>query len=101
MPSRRKLDRDRINELLMITCPHCESKLSFADCQRMDGEHLKCPRCGKQFKPGRDNRKLRCQTRIQTMMGRKRCCQGFRMRRGRRYQNRIATNRNLCSSGKD
>jgi transcription elongation factor Elf1 len=56
MPSRRKLDRDRINELLMTTCPHCDSKMQFADCKRVDGEHLECSNCGQKFIPGRDNR---------------------------------------------
>ncbi len=53
----RKLDWDRINEnYKMTTCPHCDSKVPFADCKRVDGEHLEYPRSGKQFIPSRDNR---------------------------------------------
>jgi transcription elongation factor Elf1 len=46
MPSRRKLNWDKINELQMTTCLNCNSKMQIADCKRVDGEHLVCPRCG-------------------------------------------------------
>jgi len=52
MPSRRKLNWDRINELQLTTCPHCDSKMQIADCKRVDGEHLECSRCGKRFITG-------------------------------------------------
>jgi len=52
MPSRRKLNWDRINELQMTTCSHCDSKMQIADCKRVDSEHLECPQCGKLFIPG-------------------------------------------------
>ena len=40
----------------MTTCPHCDSKIQLADCKRVDGEHLECPKCGKQFISGTEKR---------------------------------------------
>jgi len=56
MPSRKKLNWEKIREGLMITCPHCESRINHGDCKRVDGEHLECPSCGQQFIPGPVNR---------------------------------------------
>jgi hypothetical protein len=59
MPSRRKLDWDRVNELQMIVCPHCTAKIGPEKCKRVDGERLKCPWCGETFVPRRQKEKPR------------------------------------------
>jgi hypothetical protein len=51
MPRRSKLDWNRINELLTTVCPHCKSEIQCAECPRIDGEHLECPRCHARFIP--------------------------------------------------
>ena len=54
MPSRKKLNWEKIREGLMLTCPHCKSRINHAECKRTDGEHLQCPRCEQAFIPKAD-----------------------------------------------
>ncbi|MBV9341927.1 MAG: hypothetical protein JO159_13715 [Acidobacteria bacterium] len=49
MPSRRKLNPEKILELLLTTCPQCAAKIPPEERKHVDTEHLECPKCGKQF----------------------------------------------------
>lgn len=55
MPSRRKLNPEKIVSRLMTTCPHCKAKNPPEEIMHVDMEHLECPKCGKRFIPGKEN----------------------------------------------
>jgi len=58
MPRRRNLDLAQLHASLLITCPHCAARIGPEEYKRVDGEHLECPQCGKQFTPDGDNRSI-------------------------------------------
>jgi hypothetical protein len=51
MPSRRKLDWEKINAALNILFPHCSASIPPDQQTRVDFDHMKCPQCGKTFIP--------------------------------------------------
>ena len=52
MLARRKLDLEKIRASLVTVCPHCNAILGPEEQNRIDFEHMKCPRCGETFIPG-------------------------------------------------
>jgi DNA-directed RNA polymerase subunit RPC12/RpoP len=36
---------------LTIRCTHCDYRIPPAELLRIDGEHIRCPKCGKDFIP--------------------------------------------------
>ena len=48
---RRRLSPEAIRAALNIECLHCHAVLGPAEQLRIDGEHLRCPKCQKEFVP--------------------------------------------------
>jgi predicted RNA-binding Zn-ribbon protein involved in translation (DUF1610 family) len=48
---RKKIDLQKIRASLDTTCTLCGFAISPADVQRIDFDHILCPKCGKDFVP--------------------------------------------------
>jgi DNA-directed RNA polymerase subunit RPC12/RpoP len=51
MPTRRKLNLEKIEKSMNVACPHCAVRIEPKDYKRVDWEHLECPSCGAKFIP--------------------------------------------------
>ena len=51
MPRRSKLNLEAIRSVVKVECPHFHPILSPAEYLRVDYEHLRCGKCGKDFIP--------------------------------------------------
>lgn len=51
MPRRSKYNLEAIRAAGNVECPQCNATLSPADYLRLDGERLRCGKCGKDFAP--------------------------------------------------
>jgi len=51
MPTRRKLDPEKIHASMNATCPHCGASIPPDQQMRIDFERMKCPKCAKLFDP--------------------------------------------------
>jgi predicted RNA-binding Zn-ribbon protein involved in translation (DUF1610 family) len=52
MPSKQKIDRDKVNAALNTRCTNCGYSIPPAQIARVDFEHVECPKCGERFVPG-------------------------------------------------
>jgi ribosomal protein S27AE len=52
MPSKQKIDRDKVNAALNTTCPKCGYSILPVELMRVDSERVECPRCRERFVPG-------------------------------------------------
>jgi hypothetical protein len=46
MPRRAKLNLEKIRAALVTNCPHCHEALKPPDWLRVDGERIRCGKCG-------------------------------------------------------
>jgi ribosomal protein S27AE len=51
MPSRKKINLEKVLASLDKVCPKCGHVISPAEVKRIDFEHIECPACGEQFAP--------------------------------------------------
>jgi ribosomal protein S27AE len=49
VPSRKKINREKVMASLDAVCPKCGALISPAEVRRIDFEHIECPVCGEQF----------------------------------------------------
>jgi ribosomal protein S27AE len=53
MPSRKKINLEKVRASLNTVCPKCGKVITPAEMQPIDFERMKCPACGKLFTQGR------------------------------------------------
>ena len=49
MPSKQKIDREKVNAALNALCPKCGYSIPPAEIRRVDFDTMKCPECGERF----------------------------------------------------
>jgi predicted RNA-binding Zn-ribbon protein involved in translation (DUF1610 family) len=49
MPSKQKLNLEKVRASLSTACPKCGHDITPAEVRRVDTTHLKCPACGEVF----------------------------------------------------
>jgi predicted RNA-binding Zn-ribbon protein involved in translation (DUF1610 family) len=49
MPSRKKINLEKVLASLDAVCPKCGKLITPAEMQRIDFERMKCPACGELF----------------------------------------------------
>jgi ribosomal protein L37AE/L43A len=52
MPSRKKINLEKVRASLDAVCPKCGKLIPPAEVRRIDFEHIECPVCGEQFTVG-------------------------------------------------
>ena len=45
MPSRNKINLEKVKASLFALCPECGYKVQSGEYRRVDGERLRCPKC--------------------------------------------------------
>ena len=53
MPRRDKINLEKIKASLFTLCTECGYKIPPAEERRIDGERMRCPKCGAAFIPGK------------------------------------------------
>jgi predicted RNA-binding Zn-ribbon protein involved in translation (DUF1610 family) len=53
MPSRKKINLEKVKASLFALCTECGHKIPPGEYRRIDGERLRCPKCGAAFIPGK------------------------------------------------
>jgi hypothetical protein len=53
MAGRRKLDLKKIRASADVICSHCGARIPPERQQRVDFEHMECPRCAETFVPSK------------------------------------------------
>jgi len=53
MPRSRKFDLAKIKASMNAVCPHCGTFIEPKDYKRVDWDYPECPKCRKQFVPGK------------------------------------------------
>ena len=51
MSGRRNSDLAKIQARADTACPHCGTRIEPKDYERIDWEHLECPKCHRRFAP--------------------------------------------------
>ena len=51
MPSRKKLNLEKVRASLDAVCPKCGGLIPPAEVRRVDFERIECPVCGERFAP--------------------------------------------------
>lgn len=51
MPTRKRIDLDRVMAALDIRCPKCACTITPDRIRRLDFEQIECPECGEKFAP--------------------------------------------------
>jgi ribosomal protein S27AE len=51
MPSRKKINLEKVQASLYKVCPKCGGLIPPAEVRRIDFERIECPVCGEQFVP--------------------------------------------------
>lgn len=51
MPSRKKINLEKVRASLDVVCPKCGKLISPAEVRRIDFERIESPACGEQFVP--------------------------------------------------
>ena len=46
MPSRNKINLEKVNASLFALCTECGYKIQSGEYRRVDSERLRCPKCG-------------------------------------------------------
>ena len=54
MPSRKKINLEKIKASLFTLCTECGYKIQPAEERRIDFDHVRCPKCGAAFIPGKE-----------------------------------------------
>jgi predicted RNA-binding Zn-ribbon protein involved in translation (DUF1610 family) len=49
MPSRKKIDMQKVLAALKTPCPKCGHEITPAEINRVSWEEIKCPKCGLRF----------------------------------------------------
>jgi predicted RNA-binding Zn-ribbon protein involved in translation (DUF1610 family) len=52
VPSRKKIDLDKVMASLVTSCPKCGHQITPAEIKRVSSEEMECPACGSRFKAG-------------------------------------------------
>ena len=52
MPSRKRINLDRVNTSLSTLCPQCGHEITPAEVRRVDFYQIQCPKCEAVFVPG-------------------------------------------------
>jgi hypothetical protein len=53
MPRREKINLEKVRASLFTLCTECGYKIPPAEERRIDFDHLRCPKCGAAFIPGK------------------------------------------------
>jgi predicted RNA-binding Zn-ribbon protein involved in translation (DUF1610 family) len=53
MPRKDKINLEKIRASLFTLCTECGYKVQSGEWRRVDGEKLRCPKCGAAFIPGK------------------------------------------------
>jgi predicted RNA-binding Zn-ribbon protein involved in translation (DUF1610 family) len=53
MPSRGKLNLEKVKASLSTPCPHCGHAIAPSELRRVDFEQVRCPPCKQAFTPGK------------------------------------------------
>src|SRR6266849_6470553 len=53
MSSRRKINLEKVRASLFTLCTECGYKIQSGEWRRIDGERLRCPKCGAAFIPAK------------------------------------------------
>jgi predicted RNA-binding Zn-ribbon protein involved in translation (DUF1610 family) len=61
MPSRRKINLEKIKASLFTLCTECGYKIQPAEERRIDFDHVRCPKCGEAFVPGKPKDQWACE----------------------------------------
>jgi len=51
MPSKQKIDREKVQAALNTLCPKCGHSITPAEVLRIDFDRMQCPKCGEKFTP--------------------------------------------------
>jgi hypothetical protein len=51
MPSRKKINLEKVRASLDAVCPKCSRVIPPAEVRRIDFERIECPACGDRFAP--------------------------------------------------
>ena len=54
MPRKGKINLEKVKASLSIVCTECGYGIEPAELKRIDTEHIRCPKCGAAFSPGRN-----------------------------------------------
>jgi len=54
MRSRKKINLEKIKASLFTRCTECGYKIQPAEERRIDFDHVRCPKCGAAFIPGKE-----------------------------------------------
>jgi len=49
MPSRKKINLDKVKASLATPCPHCGYQIPPAELRRISSTQVRCPKCGVVF----------------------------------------------------
>jgi len=49
MPSRKKIDLQKVLASLNSTCPKCGHEITPAEIKRVSWDEIECPQCGERF----------------------------------------------------
>jgi ribosomal protein S27AE len=49
MPSKQKINREKVQAALNTLCPKCGYSITPAEIRRVDFDSMKCPKCGESF----------------------------------------------------
>jgi predicted RNA-binding Zn-ribbon protein involved in translation (DUF1610 family) len=53
MSSRKKINLEKVRASLFTLCTECGYKIQPAEERRIDFDHIRCPKCGAVFIPGK------------------------------------------------
>jgi len=51
MPSKQKINLDKVKASLNTLCPKCGYSIPPEKLYRIDSDHIQCPECGERFIP--------------------------------------------------
>jgi len=51
MGGKRSMSLEAVRASLNIECPHCHHSITPAERMHIDTEHIRCPKCQKEFVP--------------------------------------------------
>jgi len=54
MPTRKKIDWQKVQAALMTTCPNCGYETTPAEIVRISWEEIQCLKCGARFDAAKD-----------------------------------------------